>query len=57
MSVNPATIGSLPPGPSRAAGLTLAWRYATFRGSKGFPTFPVAILAFLVFVEIGRAHV
>ncbi len=53
MSVNPATIGSIPPaGPSRAAGLTLAWRYATFRATGGFPTVPVAILSFLVFIAV-----
>ena len=54
MSVNPATIGSIPPasGPSRAAGLTLAWRYATFRSRGGFPTLPVAILTFLVFIAV-----
>ena len=54
MSVNPATIGSIPPasGPSRAAGLTLAWRYATFRSTGGFPTIPVAILVFLVFIAV-----
>lgn len=53
MSVNPATIGSLPPtGPSRAAGLTVAWRYATFRAKGGFPTVPLAILAFLVFIAV-----
>jgi peptide/nickel transport system permease protein len=53
MSVNPATIGSMPPaGPSRAAGLTLAWRYATFRAKGGFPTVPIAILAFLVFIAV-----
>ena len=54
MSVNPATIGSIPPsaGPSRAAGLTLAWRYATFRDKGGFPTLPVAILVFLVFIAV-----
>jgi peptide/nickel transport system permease protein len=54
MSVNPATIGSIPPpaGPSRAAGLTLAWRYATLRDKGGFPTLPVAILVFLVFIAV-----
>ncbi len=39
-------------GPSRAAGLTLAWRYATLRSEGGFPTIPLAILAFLVLIAV-----
>src|SRR2546425_12355640 len=36
---------------SRAAGLTLAWRFAAFR-SEGFPFIPTTILLVLVFVAV-----
>jgi peptide/nickel transport system permease protein len=49
MSVNPATIGSIPPsGPAATA----AWRPAVFRSKSGFPAIPVAILAILVFCAV-----
>jgi peptide/nickel transport system permease protein len=53
MSVNPATIGSVPPiGPSRDAGLAAVLRSGTFRSKSGFPTGSIAILAFLVFIAV-----
>src|SRR2546428_13968558 len=36
---------------SRAAGLTLGWRFAAFR-SEGFPFIPTTILLVLVFVAV-----
>jgi len=38
-------------GSSRAAALTLAWRFASFR-SEGFPVLPVLILGTLVLVAV-----
>src|SRR5207248_9586769 len=38
-------------GSSRAAALTLAWRFASFR-SEGFPVLPVLILGVLVLVAV-----
>src|SRR2546430_17626025 len=38
-------------GSSRAAALTLAWRFASFR-SEGFPVLPVLILSVLVLVAV-----
>jgi peptide/nickel transport system permease protein len=52
MNGNPVPATSPATGPSRATGLTLAWRYATLRGEKGFPTIPLGILAFLILIAV-----
>jgi peptide/nickel transport system permease protein len=52
MSASPAAATSPAGGPSRAAGLTLAWRYATLRSEGGFPTIPLAILSFLILIAV-----
>lgn len=52
MNGNPVPATSPASVPTRATGLTLAWRYATLRSEGGFPTIPLAILTSLVFIAV-----